>query len=580
MDPSSSVGKTCLGENVIKISNDKAEGHRDWNSPAFQDTANSGGKKETKAMVFHKMDTEEISDRFVAPCFVNGLEAYDGEINLGVEENMISNEFAVKLCLDHEVKRGNKVVKKELIIALRGEIYFVKFIINPVEDDVETGVVFGRSFMRLPNSEEEEKFGDDWDLLLDDLDFGDIPNIEGVYVPQFVYGMNKEEEKAIIKIKGEAVIEKDDPEAFMIPIRLEAGQRGSTECKKANHYVELLEGKAYGASEHCYVPGRGILYTYGGILNTIDIITSTFDRICHQTFCAAKTSLDIAESDIDDEEEYFFQRKKFGAPIYGPKHYSGPLYQSLALLEVLNPFRKICVWKKVISSLRSLLVALQHVEWKPNYTRCFNKKEDSDGQWHTMRGNCYEAGSSRTKRSKQYKTVEEALLPQVHHEMGCGEEIDGMLRINLCEAGINEEIFTFVAWIRAFNINKPIYLELCHEFYSTYEFDEVCADDELKTKKIIKFRLGGRAHSLTLHQNGYANVAWLIARWMKRKGASTQREILICCGQFITKLARNARVLSDEVLRSLSAPIYYRYLDTTTLIDLIDSESRLIPEAL
>ncbi|GKG23218.1 hypothetical protein Tco_0388521 [Tanacetum coccineum] len=71
-------------------------------------------------MVFHKMDTEEISDRFVAPCFVNGLEAYDGEINPVVEENMISNEFAVKLCLDHEAKRGNKVVKKELIFALRG----------------------------------------------------------------------------------------------------------------------------------------------------------------------------------------------------------------------------------------------------------------------------------------------------------------------------------------------------------------------------------------------------------------------------------------------------------------------------
>ncbi|GKG31755.1 hypothetical protein Tco_0426705, partial [Tanacetum coccineum] len=82
--------------------------------------------------------------------------------------------------------------------------------------------------------------------------------------------------------------------------------------------------------------------------------------------------------------------------------------------------------------------------------------------------------------------------------MGSGEEIDGMLRINLCEAGINKEIFTSVAWIRAFNINKPIYSELCHEFYSTYEFDEVCADDELKTKKIIKFRLGGRAHNLKL----------------------------------------------------------------------------------
>nr|GEZ36905.1 hypothetical protein [Tanacetum cinerariifolium] len=85
----------------------------------------------------------------VSACTLNLSAAYDGEINIGMEENMNSNEFAVKLCLEHEVKRGNKVVKKELIIALRGEIYFVKFIINPEEDDVEPGVIFGRSFLRL-----------------------------------------------------------------------------------------------------------------------------------------------------------------------------------------------------------------------------------------------------------------------------------------------------------------------------------------------------------------------------------------------------------------------------------------------
>ncbi|GKF90401.1 hypothetical protein Tco_0274102, partial [Tanacetum coccineum] len=36
------------------------------------------------------------------------------------------------------------------------------------------------------------------------------------------------------------------------------------------------------------------------------------------------------------------------------------------------------------------------------------------------------------------------------------------------------------------------------EFYATYEFDEVCADNGLQSKKIINFRLGGRTHSLTL----------------------------------------------------------------------------------
>ncbi|GJY43782.1 hypothetical protein Tco_0431995 [Tanacetum coccineum] len=56
------------------------------------------------------------------------------------------------------------------------------------------------------------------------------------------------------------------------------------------------------------------------------------------------------------------------------------------------------------------------------------------------------------------------------------------------------------------------------------------------------------------HQNGYANVSWLIARWMKRKGAG-------------------------KVLNSLSAPIYYRALDTTTLRELIEFEGWMIPEA-
>nr|GEZ94103.1 hypothetical protein [Tanacetum cinerariifolium] len=116
MDPNSSLGRIYLGENIVEILSDKVEGSGDWNSLEFQDTTN---------------------------------KAYDGEINLGVEKNMISNEYAVKLYLEHEVKRGKKVVKKELIIALRGEIYFVKFIINPEEYDVEPGVILGRAFLHM-----------------------------------------------------------------------------------------------------------------------------------------------------------------------------------------------------------------------------------------------------------------------------------------------------------------------------------------------------------------------------------------------------------------------------------------------
>ncbi|GJU88731.1 hypothetical protein Tco_1301154 [Tanacetum coccineum] len=486
--PSSSVGKTCLGENVIEISSDKAEGHGDWNSLEYQDTASSGGKKETKAMVFHKIDTEEISDKFVAPCFVNGLEAYDEEINLGVEENMISNEFAVKLCLDHKVKMEIKWV-----VFGRSFLHLTKAV---ADFGNETITIYPELDPFLDNAEEEEKIDDDWDLLLDDLDFGDILDIEGVDVPQFMCKMGKinrnkrkqlenykltysdmgpsmstgtpltqeeakrealavsicerysllEEDRPVIetmaysdeykKILDEILfIEKEDPGAFVIPIRLEGkinlnaltdtgsdinvmpycvykelGKEEVHNVKKGITMLNHSKAEPVGLlsdvlcqvgvttiiakflildmpidKDTLILVGRGFLCTCGRILNTINKITSTFDGICHQTFRAAKTSLDTTESDSDDEEEYAIQRNKFGAPIYEPKparylNCNDPLDQSLALQEVLNPFKKIRVWKKVVSFLGSLFVALQHVEWKPDYTRCFNRKEDSDGQ--------------------------------------------------------------------------------------------------------------------------------------------------------------------------------------------------------
>ncbi|GKD67508.1 hypothetical protein Tco_1309616 [Tanacetum coccineum] len=273
-----------------------------------------------------------------------------------------------------------------------------------------------------------------------------------------------------------------------------------------------------------------------------------------------------------------------------------------------------------------------------------------------------EAGSSRSKRSRN-ETVEELLLPQVHHEfllwegctrdaksryntrlaqllprhiyspciinwdvlnrMGCDGEIDDMLRIRVREAESEEEIFTSVDWIRAFNIIS---------------------------KKIIKFRLGGRAHSLTLlefarrlglyqavelEEDGFnvyfegglrsddnfnATNYWLsISREenlsLSRSHTSTIRNpILRVIHKMITYglcqrttgydkmqkndlwllsmfdarhqnryanvawLARKCKVLTEDVVRSLSAPIYCRDLDTTTFRDFIDSDSKLIPK--
>nr|GEU44575.1 hypothetical protein [Tanacetum cinerariifolium] len=220
------------------------------------------------------METDEVSERYIAPCFMNGLEAYDGEINLAFDENLISNEYVVKLCLDYEVKKENKVVKKELIVALKGELYFVKFIINPKEEDVKPKVIFGRSLMRLVNGivdfgsgvitvypeedpfedeiEKTEKNMDDWDYrnkkrAMENLNlfFPDIetsssteevrPVLEIVaYHEKYKKVLDeiwkkqvkldgmivKEEEEAIKKVKR-CVERERRPGAFIFPIRLE-----------------------------------------------------------------------------------------------------------------------------------------------------------------------------------------------------------------------------------------------------------------------------------------------------------------------------------------------------------------------
>ncbi|GJR51168.1 hypothetical protein Tco_1401689 [Tanacetum coccineum] len=504
LDPSSSLGKFCLGKDVVVILSDKVEGSGDWNSPKFQDTANK-------------------------------------------------------------------------------------------EDDVEPGVNFGRSFLRmtkaitdfgagtitiypdidpfLEETEKEEKSNADWDKLFD-FNIDDIPLL-GTSSSAGGHLTQEEAAKEALAIRMSrkfALSEEERPIIKTIAYHDKYKKILDEVCKdKVNENALADTG-----SDINTMPYR--IYEQLGReemkkSNVPERLFSTFDGFCHQTFRVARSDvIRNAENDSDDEEDYQIKRNKFGAPIYGPKP-----------APYLN-----------VSFFSSLPVTLKSVNWKPDYKGSYTKEEEAIGQWRTeirkyaalqetMGTHDDEAGSSRSKRPRQHETVEEVLLHKVYHGV-------------LLKKGVTEM--------------KS--LELCHEFYSTYEFDKVCADDELQTKKIIKFRLGGlrsdnhinahdywlnisreenlglsRSHTSTIrnpilrdarHQNGYANVAWVITRWMKRKGAGTQKESQICCGQFISKIARKCRVLTEDVVRSLSAPIYCRDLDTITLRDLIDSEGKLIPE--
>ncbi|GJZ32566.1 hypothetical protein Tco_0578002 [Tanacetum coccineum] len=383
---------------------------------------------------------------------------------------MISNEYAVKLCLEHEVKRGNKVVKKELIVALRDDVPLLggeelsPFVckigksnrnkkrsmenLNLFYQDIGTSSSAGGHLTQ----EEAAK-----EALLNQ-------NYQKLHKVELDGKIVKEEEEAVKRIKGEALKEKDDLGAFIFPIRLEGKVN-------KNALAMILARKLYAILTNVLcrvavttliakflildipinrdapiVVGKGFLRTINGIVNTLERLFLTFDGFCHQTFRAARSDvMRNAESDSDDEEEYQIKKNKFGSPIYGPKlapylNYNDPAERSLAIQTVTNPFRKISVWKKAISFLGSLPVPLKH----------------------TMGTHDDEAGSSRSKRSRQHETVKEACSPcvvnwDVLNKMGCDGEIDDMLRIRLREAESNEDIFTSVAWIRAFNINEPTY---------------------------------------------------------------------------------------------------------------------------
>nr|GEX09302.1 hypothetical protein [Tanacetum cinerariifolium] len=164
----SSIGKMCLGPDIIEISSDWNEGSGDWDSPEYKDTAGSGGKKEPGALVFYKMYTEEDSDRRSFLRFAKEIT------NFGEGTITIQPEFDPFLLSSDE--EG-----------------------NPILDDLE---------------------------MLLDFDFHEIPQIETDLPPmadrvRLDGKIKPEEERAMVKVKGQMIKEKNNLGAFINPIRLE-----------------------------------------------------------------------------------------------------------------------------------------------------------------------------------------------------------------------------------------------------------------------------------------------------------------------------------------------------------------------
>ncbi|GJV22917.1 retrovirus-related pol polyprotein from transposon TNT 1-94, partial [Tanacetum coccineum] len=386
----SSMGKMFLEKDVIEISSDQNEGSGEWDSPEYKDTAGNG------------------------------------EINLEKNDNLISNDYAVKLCLEYEVRKGKKLVKKELMVLLSVNFGEGTITIQPDFDP-----------FLLSSDEEGNPNLDNLEELLN-FDIDEVPQTETnlptltIFIhwntlnlrgsgkegtcPQYQYEAYKvkldgkikpEEERAMVKVKGQMLKEKKDLGAFLFPIRLEDRinenaltdigsdtntmpyriyeQLGRDDIMKEERNITMInytkaEVTGQLVNVLCQVGfttlsanflileipidrdapivvGRRFLDTMRGNIDIPNMIFITFDRLTRQTFRAAKSEkIKIVESNSDDEEDYVIKRNEMGTPIHnsrpiGYKNSTNPAENmTLSTLEsVINPFRKISMWKKVTS---------------------------------------------------------------------------------------------------------------------------------------------------------------------------------------------------------------------------------------
>ncbi|GJU97269.1 hypothetical protein Tco_1326540, partial [Tanacetum coccineum] len=455
-------------DDVIVISSDKAEGSGDWNSLEYQDTTVSKGKKVMKALCFYRMETDEIIklclDYEIIPDLSRGIIDFsNGVITIYPELDPFEDdsektgkssdnwdqllyfnfddvpksreELPPFICKMGKINRNKKRAMENFNLFYQdiGPSASVRRHLTQEEAaKEELAIMISQRYALLEEERpviETMAYNDKYKKILNEI-WKDKVELDGKTV--------KENEEAVKRIKGEALKEKEDPGAFIFPIRLEGKVNenaladtesdintmpyqifetlGREDMKKVDRGITMIDhtqAKAMGKLSN-------VLSQVGvtTIIAKFLILDIPIDRdipivvVCHQTFRAVRFNiLRIAESDSDDEEEYVIKRNKFGAPIYGPRpapylNCANPEDRSSAIQAVTNPFRKISVWKKAVSFLGSLPVPLKQVNWKPDYKGSYTKEEEATGQWRTEirltdpYGNIYLQGFT-TKKTDQ-----------------------------------------------------------------------------------------------------------------------------------------------------------------------------------
>ncbi|GJV25500.1 hypothetical protein Tco_1378195 [Tanacetum coccineum] len=165
-----------------------------------------------------------------------------------------------------------------------------------------------------------------------------------------------EQKEAIKRMNGEALIEKEDPGAFIFPIRLE-GKINLNGVADTDSEVNVMPYRIY-MDLGCEIEkkvNRGIEMINHSLAEPMGLLKDVLWQVGVTTIIAKFLILDIpidrdhkscintAKSDSDDEQEYAVKRDKFGALTYGPMsakylNITEPKDRSLALQAALNPF--------------------------------------------------------------------------------------------------------------------------------------------------------------------------------------------------------------------------------------------------
>nr|GEV64971.1 hypothetical protein [Tanacetum cinerariifolium] len=301
----------------------------------LQDTASSGQEKEAKVFTFYRMEEED--EYYFTPCY--------GE-------------------------KWRKSSEKRVLVSLKGEFYFVKFKVNPKEDDVEPNVVLGRSFMRLTKGI---------------TDFGNVVITIHPELNPFLDNseeIEKKEQEEQEKSTRDFQLYYSDVGPLLSngkPLTQEEASQEALDidiCKRFSIVEEerpVIETIAY--SDNLDMPidrdapilvGRGFLYTCGSIINTRDRNTSTFDGVFHYTFRAAKTSLNTEKSDNDDED-YGIQRNIFRASINLSKQIYSPFIIDWNVLNTIGWDNAIDMLEVRVNQMGSDEVLFKSKAWKHTF---------------------------------------------------------------------------------------------------------------------------------------------------------------------------------------------------------------------